>query len=510
MLPVPPRGHLDCPVVASIEERGDGWRVYWRIGGRGAQKQAATFHDPDDAARAKKLVEAHDGRITREAVYAAILDLEEDPGPASDKPTLREWVAEWLASRTRPSPNTLAYYRTQMEKRILPALGDKHLDLITGRDIGSFINQLRAEGLRETTITRYYAVLHAALRSATVSRDASGRRLLDANPCHETDFVRDQVAHDDDGSDDQPPVYLTPAQFRRLRSEFTQAYWPLLDALVGTGMRWSEATAAAVEAVTLTPAAGGPPSVAVSRAWKKDGKGGRYLGTTKGKKRRDVPLPGWLLPSAAALVAGRGGKEFLLLTPGRVGRGGKRAAGGPFEYSNFYHQVWRPAMLRAMRCPEHPPPDRGAQAPAGVVGVVCSDFGGTRDDGQPCGFKLAKGMTRCVWHMGPVVGAVSDCACPDVLHRPTTPHDLRHTYASWFLASGGQIRELQELLGHESVTTTEIYSGLQPGNEQVWADNLDRFWRDSLPSVPSVDGGTGVVVSPRPVGGDHLRRQRAR
>ena len=43
-------------------------------------------------------------------------------------------------------------------------------------------------------------------------------------------------------------------------------------------------------------------------------------------------------------------------------------------------------------------------------------------------------------------------------------HNLRHTYASAYLMSGGDIRPLKDLLGHSSITTTMIYSHLTPGH----------------------------------------------
>jgi site-specific recombinase XerD len=37
-------------------------------------------------------------------------------------------------------------------------------------------------------------------------------------------------------------------------------------------------------------------------------------------------------------------------------------------------------------------------------------------------------------------------------------HDLRHSFASLFIESGGDLRTLQELLGHTRYQTTEIYA----------------------------------------------------
>jgi integrase/recombinase XerC len=135
---------------------------------------------------------------------------------------------------------------------------------------------------------------------------------------------------------------------------------------------------------------------------------GLRISEALGLKRRDVPLPG---AGDVLIVTGKGNKTRMV---------------------PVLQNVLTLVQNYAAMCP-HPLP------PEGPI------FVGAR--GGPLKARIIQ-LT-----MERLRGALG---LPD----SATPHALRHSFATHLLSRGGDLRAIQELLGHASLSTTQIYTGI--------------------------------------------------
>jgi integrase/recombinase XerD len=67
---------------------------------------------------------------------------------------------------------------------------------------------------------------------------------------------------------------------------------------------------------------------------------------------------------------------------------------------------------------------------------------------------------------------IKELALKAGIKKNISPHTFRHSFATHLVEGGADLRAVQEMLGHESITTTEIYTHM---DRNFLRDTLNRF-----------------------------------
>ncbi len=340
-------------------------------------------------------------------------------------PTLRQFTDRYLDPSsgllTGVGEGTRQGYADESERSFLRVLGEYPIDGISRTDVGAWLSWQEKQTthrdrnkpederapLSAKTVRNYHALLSAVFKSAI----EEGLRA--DNPAYKVRVSRGTKREN---------VFLSPAEFATILHFIPDRHKRLVLFLAGTGCRWGEATALTWGDVVMH---GTPPTVRITRAWKKQ-KGGPLLSHPKtSKSRRSVSL----FPDLVASMGEPGASDAWVF---------QNLHGGAQRYGHFWSRAWVPAVAKA----------RDAE--------LCRSLGLT-----------------------PIT-------------RTPTPHDLRHTHASWLIARAIPLPYIQARLGHESITTTvNVYGHLVPDSHDQMASAI----AETLTNVQIPSARPGMIES---------------
>lgn len=365
------------------------------------------------------------------------------PRVAALQPSQRSWLRsflEYVANERQLSPNTCFAYRSDLIA-FYRWLGDRSIPTLSVQDLAEYAAAARAENLTPASLARRLTSLRVFFRylqtEGVLRRNAAALLGTQKNW-------------------DRVPPTLTPGQVERLLVEprpETDALWvrdrAILEFCYATGCRASEVVNLRLDDVWL------------------DRRACRCFG--KGSKERIVPLGDGAISAFLAWTAGPR-SELLLAAARRADREQRRRE-------------------EAALLPPTPPNDADAEFRFDAQTLaVASDFnddanfdasfssvssaqpletaapsprrsGRRRREVRPLESPFAfvsrggRRMRReALWEL--VKKYALRVGAPSTI----SPHALRHSFATHLLQGGADLRQVQEMLGHESIATTQIYT----------------------------------------------------
>jgi integrase len=236
--------------------------------------------------------------------------------------TVRAFLEKHNESLAGLESGTVARYRAYVRNDIGKALGDIPLHALSRDDIAGWINQMVADEVSGKTIKNKRDYLSGALKAAV----SAGQ--LPKNPCEGVRAPR---------WDREEMTFLTRDEFQLLLAAIPPYWKPLVEFLVASGCRWSEATALKPGAVDRSTG-----TVRVTKAWKNVA-GGHTLGVPKTRKSvRTINVATSVLDKLDYTG------EWLFTNSGKDNRPDANP-GGPVRLASFHANVWRPAIARAKK-----------------------------------------------------------------------------------------------------------------------------------------------------------------
>ncbi len=385
--------------------KGLGWRIRWR--------------DPSGKSREEVFYGSRRAAERRAAALETDLHRGQYVDDKRGRKTVREVAEEWLGTRTKARPETIAKYRSMLELWIYPEFGTGRINTIRTEDVGRFVNRLKAEQprnhrsksatLRPGTIRRIYQPFNAVMRYAV------DEEYVRANPCRRIELP-DEDSMGVDTFEGTALPWPTVTKIADAASETHPIYGLVTRFLARTGLRGSELSGLRVGDYR-------PSWISVERTITRDSKQANGLREGKPKSktsRRSVALGPDIEAELQEYLAGhpRRDEPDAPLFPARA-FGGEHdmtlRKSDPFDWSR--------------------PIDSGA-------------------------------LRRRVF-----VPACGKAGVPKV-----RLHDLRVTYGSLMIAAGNDLWDVSHQLGHASIDlTSRVYAKMLPGSAEQNAARLAAY-----------------------------------
>lgn len=242
-----------------------------------------------------------------------------DRGIATAQPVTRHtvatWATEWLTSAHNLRHGGRDLYQRDLDRHILPRLGDKPLAQLTATDIDAFLGAMAAAGHAPSSLHRYWRTLRRLLNVA-VDRD-----IITTNPIRKVKAPRVPKTEMRFLTADQLEQLATAAVLRDSDGKVTADYGAMILVAGWGGLRWSEL-------VGLRPAAIEPGGVRVT-AQLIDG---HRWEDPKGNAHRFVSLPSSVMDLVVPMS-----DDLVFTSP----------SGRPVNHSNWRARVLTPAKKAA-------------------------------------------------------------------------------------------------------------------------------------------------------------------
>jgi integrase len=151
-----------------IQKRGNRWRVVVQ-GGR-------------DPVTRKRFQLSGSTATERQAVaLERELRLRIERG-VSSRLTVHQLVDEWWAAGPRLAETTAANYQSNLDRHILPLLGDRHVDEVRPRLVAAFLRELEGAGLGAATVRKVRTVLSAVMSFAVAMEFVESNPVMKVPP----------------------------------------------------------------------------------------------------------------------------------------------------------------------------------------------------------------------------------------------------------------------------------------------------------------------------------------